>query len=85
MAKDYSSKSARIKLIGDTISGALLLLSVLIYVILGVTISWWHPGWIIIAATAIADGIISLVVNLIGTLKYPEENANKNQNINENN
>lgn len=85
MAKDYSSKSAKIKLIGDTISGSLLLLSVLVYIILGVTIAWWHPGWIIIAATALADGIISLVVNLIGTLKYPKENADENENSQQNN
>lgn len=85
MAKDYTSKSSKIKVISDTICGALMLVSILVYVILGTTISWWHPGWIIIVSAAVADGVISLISNLIYTLKYPEENANKNQNINENN
>lgn len=80
MAKNNNPKASKVKLICDTICGALMLISILVYVVLGITISWWHPGWVIIVGAAIADGIISLISNLICSLNYPEENSEKNNN-----
>lgn len=78
MAEKNISKSSKIKIISDTICGSLMLISILVYVILGVTIAWWHPGWIIIVSAAVADGVISLITNMVSALKYPEQDQKEN-------
>lgn len=83
MSKTSNQKNSKTKLICDTICGALMLISILVYIILGITISWWHPGWIIIVGAAIADGIISLISNMICSLKNintTEQTNNTNEN-----
>lgn len=79
-----NNNSKRAKIISDTICGSLMLVTILVYIVLGVTISWWHPGWIIIVSAAVADGIISLITNMICTLKYPSEDKEKNDNSQKN-
>lgn len=79
-----NNNSKRAKIISDTICGALMLVTILVYIILGVTISWWHPGWIIIVSAAVADGIISLITNMVCALKYPNEDKDKNDNSQKN-
>ena len=55
-------KKSKAKILADAIEGSLVMLSVLIYIILGITIGWWHPGWIIVVATCMITGIASIIV-----------------------
>lgn len=56
-------KKSKVKIISDAICGILMLLSILTYIVLGITIGWWHPGWCIIVGTAFVCGIISIATN----------------------
>ncbi len=68
----------KIKVITDAISGCLVLLSVLIYIILGLAIQWWHPGWIIIIATVVLVSIMSIIANAyVDTHKEQKEKEKK--------
>lgn len=66
-------KKNNLKLISDAICGCLVLISVLVYVILGLAIGWWHPGWVIIVGAAIVSGIISIVTGAIVASKAQDE------------
>lgn len=57
------------EVVSGAICGSLMMLCVIVYIILGVTINFWHPGWIIPACGGIACGVISLVVNTIYDIK----------------
>ena len=66
-------KKNNLKLISDAICGCLVLISVLVYIILGLTIGWWHPGWVVIVSAAILSGIISIITGAIVASGAQEE------------
>lgn len=67
------------KVIIDAICGSLIMLSILLYIILGLAVKWWHPGWVIIVGTIIVVSIISIITNAVVEVnktpqdKTPEE------------
>lgn len=68
------------KVIADAICGVLMLASIFVYIVLGLTIGWWHPGWVIIVGAAIVSGIISIVVNAkvdLNQKEMPKEEPKK--------
>lgn len=56
-------------IIADAVCGIIMLVSVLVYLILGLTINFWHPGWMIIVGAVIVSGIISIIFNARANLK----------------
>lgn len=72
-------KKEKAIIISDAISGIIVLLSVFVYLVLGFTINWWHPGWIIVVGACMVSAIVSIVTNMIVELKK-SETENKKQN-----
>lgn len=68
-----SNNEKNVKTMAEVISGAicgvLMMVCVITYIVLGVTLNFWHPGWIILVAGGIFCGIISLVCNTIEDVK----------------
>lgn len=65
-------KKEKAVIISGAISGILVLLSVLVYLVLGIAINWWNPGWVIVVAAAIVSAMISVITNMIVELKKAE-------------
>lgn len=72
-------KSKKTRIITDAINGGLILLSILVYIILGLTIDWWHPGWILIVGTILVVGIVAIVSDAVVKVKRLEENKDENK------
>lgn len=53
----------------------MVLLSVFVYLLLGIVINWWNPGWVIVVATAIVSAKLSVLTNMIVELKKAETEA----------
>lgn len=70
MEKNKKEKSV---VICDAVCGILFMVAVLVYVILGLAINWWHPGWTILVAVAVVDAIASIVSSMIVELKKSEK------------
>lgn len=66
-------KKSKAVTISDAICGVLMLASVLAYILVGIFAHVWHPTWVIIVATAIVIGIISIIVNTYANLHKEEE------------
>ncbi len=62
-------KQNKSKIVTDAIAGSLIMLSILIYIILGLTIKWWHPGWILIVGTIVVVSIVSIITNAVTAAK----------------
>ncbi len=67
------------KIIVDAICGSLIMLSILIYIILGLTIKWWHPGWVIIVGTIIVISIMAIVTDAVVKLQAKPEETPKDE------
>ncbi len=61
------------------ISGLIMIVCILVYIILGVTLNFWHPGWLIIVSGALGVAIINIVTNLIRDIKALKEDEKKEQ------
>ena len=70
-------KGKKTKIITDAINGSLIVLSILVYIILGLTIDWWHPGWILIVGTIMVVAIIAIVVDAFTKVKQLDEKQNE--------
>lgn len=57
------------------ICGIVMLVSIIIYLALGVSINFWHPGWIICACAGVACGVIGAIGNLF-VVKYKKQEEN---------
>ena len=77
--KDEKLKS-KAQIISGACCGIMMLLCVIIYLILGMTLNFWHPGWLIPACGGIACGIIGIVGETITNLKRLKEQENSVQN-----
>lgn len=53
----------------------MVLLSALVYLVLGIAINLWSLGWVIVVATAIVSAKLSVVTNMIVELKKAESEA----------
>ena len=47
----------------DAVCGVLILLSILVYILLGVLDGNWHPGWLIVVCTGLICAVISICVS----------------------
>ncbi len=65
------------KVVCDAISGIVMMLCILVYVVLGITIGFWHPGWLIIVGGAISVAILNIVANLVSDIKQIKSQENK--------
>ncbi len=72
-------KNKKSKIISDAICGILMLLSIIVYLILGFVIHFWHPGWLIIVCSSLACGIISIITNLVFDLKNANNESAQEQ------
>lgn len=73
----YEKHKARV--ISDAICGILMLASIMTYILIGLFVpNAWHPYWIIIVATAVLVGIISIIVNTYVSLHKEEPKAKEN-------
>ena len=76
-------KKEKAIIISDAICGIVVLLSVFVYLVLGFTINWWHPGWIIVVGACMVSAILSIVTNMIIELKKSESENKKQEEKNE--
>lgn len=67
------NKKEKSIIICDAICGILVMLSVLVYVVLGIACDWWHPGWIVIVCASIVSAVASIVANMIVELKKSDK------------
>lgn len=56
----------------------MVLLSVWVYLVLGIVINWWNPGWVIVVAVAIVSAKLLVLTNMIIELKKAETAAKNN-------
>ncbi len=76
------AKKSKIQIIGGAVCGALMIVSVAIYLILGITIGFWHPGWLIPACSALACGVVGIVTDTmtkLDNLKKQKEKSEKEE------
>ena len=62
-------KKSKSIVIADAVCGVLMLLSIFVYIIIGLTTAAWHPWWIIIVGAALISGVISIVFKTRAELK----------------
>lgn len=72
-------KKTKSQIICDAICGALMLVSIAVYLILGITINWWHPGWVVIVSAAVVSGLIGIVSNTCANLKEADKHEDKHE------
>ena len=66
-------RRSKAQIICDAVCGILMLLSVLVFVLVGIFAHIWHPTWIMIPCTAIVCGIISISINTYTNLHQQTE------------
>lgn len=71
-------KKEKAVIISDAICGIIVILSILVYLVLGLTINWWHPGWIIVVSACMVSAIISVVTSMIVELKKSDKENKQN-------
>lgn len=77
-----NQKETKAQIIGGAICGCLMILSVIVYLIVGLTTNLWHPCWLIPACSGLTCGIIGVVTNTIAKLnniKNDDQNTEKKQ------
>ena len=68
------------QIICDAITGILMLISIIAYILVGFLTKIWHPTWLIVAISALVSGIIGIVCNSTNEykkLKNKQENTDK--------
>lgn len=59
-------KKSKAQIICDSICGVLMLLSILVFLVVGVIVpSVLHPLWVIIPSAGLTSGIISIICNCV--------------------
>lgn len=62
------------QIICDSICGVLMLLSILVFLVVGVIVpSILHPLWVIIPSAGLASGIISIICNCVVSCKKQKQ------------
>lgn len=57
------------EIVCDAICGLIMLVSVAVFVIVGICTDEWHPTWLITVIGAVVCGIISIVCNAVVGIK----------------
>lgn len=65
------------------ISGIIMIVCILVYIILGVIIGFWHPGWLIIVGGALCVAIVNIIANLFNDIKELKSHENKQEDNNQ--
>lgn len=76
MSRENEKKTVA-QVISGAVCGTIMILCVLVYVILGITLNFWHPGWIIMVAGGLTCGIVGIITNTIADLKQIKKEENK--------
>lgn len=73
-------KRTKAQIICDSICGVLMLLSLLVFLVVGILVpSILHPLWIIIPSAGLTCGIISIICNCVVSCKsVTKANSSKN-------
>lgn len=76
-----NSNETKAQIIGGAICGSLMIVSIAIYLILGITINFWHPGWLLPACSGLACGVVGIVTNTVSKLNNlkAEEKASEKE------
>lgn len=70
-------KRSKGQIICDAICGVLMLLSILVFLVVGVIVpSVLHPLWIIIPSSGLTCGIISIIFNAVIACKKTKSDSN---------
>ena len=77
MANYNNENKTKEQIICEAVCGILMLLSVIVYILIGFLANLWHPGWLVIVCSALVCGIINCISNLVINLK---QKANKEGN-----
>jgi len=67
----------KLKLISDAICGIITLLSMLIYILVGVFTKIWHPTWLIVLVSLVVCAVITIIVNTFIRVKRTNTFENK--------
>ncbi len=59
------------------LSGVIMILCVLAYLIVGFTVGVWHPYWLIIVGGGLFTAIMNIVAGLVKDVKQIKANENK--------
>lgn len=76
MSRENEKKTVA-QVVSSAVCGTIMILCVLVYVILGITLNFWHPGWIIMVAGGLTCGIVGIITNTIADLKQIKKEENK--------
>lgn len=74
-------RKSKLKIINDAICGIASLLSILVYLLIGVFANVWHPTWMIMVITEFVCAILTIVIN--ACLKIRKLKSEKEENINQ--
>lgn len=74
-----NEQKTKVQIICDAVCGIIMLLSIVIYLIIGFVTNIWHPSWISIVVGAVLSGIISIVANSISDIKKLDAKQNSNE------
>lgn len=66
-------RKSKAQILCDAICGILMLLSILVFILIGIFVDVWHPTWIIIPCTGIVCGIVSIIIGAYSNLKATNE------------
>lgn len=72
-------RKTKAQIICDAVCGILMLLSILVFILIGVFSNIWHPTWVIIPCSGIVCSIISIIINTCSKLSI-KNNDNKMEN-----
>ncbi len=73
-------KKTLANVVSEALSGIIMIICVLVYLILGFTINFWHPGWLIIVGGALSVGIMNIIVNAVNDAKnLKKDNEDKTE------
>lgn len=70
-------RKSKAQIICDAVCGILMLASIMAFILIGLFAKIWHPTWIIIVCSAVACGIISIVINTYTSLHKDIEKQDK--------
>ena len=65
-------RKSKAQIISDACCGVLMLVSILVFLLVGIFADVWHPTWIIIPSSGIVCGIISIIISTYSNLKVAE-------------
>ena len=65
-------RKTKAQIISDAICGILMLVSILVFLFVGIFTEIWHPTWIVLPSSGILCGIISIITSTYVNLKNQE-------------